>query len=114
MDGQARRVFRGAGKINGLIADGTLIGPAVPYVTNQLAIMVRAGNPKRIASLNDLARPDVQLAMPNPAFEGVARQIRASLVKAGGDALARTVYDDKVRTGTAEPRTSTIGKPRCS
>ena len=56
---------------------------------------------KRIASLNDLARPDVQLAMPNPAFEGVARQIRASLVKAGGDALARTVYDDKVRTGTA-------------
>ena len=106
--------FAGTGKINGLIADGTLIGPAVPYVTNQLAIMVRAGNPKRIASLNDLARPDVQLAMPNPAFEGVARQIRASLVKAGGDALARTVYDDKVRTGTAGSRTSTIGKPRCS
>ncbi|CAB3769214.1 glycine/betaine ABC transporter substrate-binding protein [Burkholderia puraquae] len=94
--------FAGLGKINGLIADGTLAGPAVPYVTNQLTIMVRAGNPKRIASLNDLARPDVQLAMPNPAFEGVARQIRASLVKAGGDALARTVYDDKVRAGTTE------------
>ncbi len=94
--------FAGLGKIDGLIADGTLVGPAVPYVTNQLTIMVRAGNPKRIASLNDLARPDVQLAMPNPAFEGVARQIRASLVKAGGDALARTVYDDKVRAGTTE------------
>ncbi|VBB15029.1 Sulfate starvation-induced protein 2,thiosulfate transporter subunit,ABC-type sulfate transport system, periplasmic component,sulfate ABC transporter, sulfate-binding protein [Burkholderia stabilis] len=94
--------FAGLGKINGLIADGTLAGPAVPYVTNQLTIMVRAGNPKRIASLNDLARPDVKLAMPNPAFEGVARQIRASLVKAGGDALARTVYDDKVRAGTTE------------
>lgn len=94
--------FAGLGKINDLIADGTLAGPAVPYVTNQLTIMVRAGNPKRIASLGDLARPDVTLAMPNPAFEGVARQIRASLVKAGGDALARAVYDDKVRAGTAE------------
>ncbi|WP_175654238.1 molybdate ABC transporter substrate-binding protein [Burkholderia ambifaria] len=94
--------FAGLGKIDELIADGTLEGPAVPYVTNQLTIMVRAGNPKHIASLNDLARPDVQLAMPNPAFEGVARQIRASLVKAGGDALARTVYDDKVRAGTTE------------
>ncbi|MCA3793535.1 MAG: substrate-binding domain-containing protein, partial [Burkholderia sp.] len=94
--------FAGLGKINGLIADGTLAGPAVPYVTNQLTIMVRAGNPKRIASLNDLARADVKLAMPNPAFEGVARQIRASLVKAGGDALARTVYDDKVHAGTTE------------
>ncbi|WP_322084299.1 substrate-binding domain-containing protein [Burkholderia sp. BCC1972] len=94
--------FAGLGKINGLIADGTLAGPAVPYVTNQLTIMVRAGNPKRIASLNDLARADVKLAMPNPAFEGVARQIRASLVKAGGDALARTVYDVKVHAGTTE------------
>jgi hypothetical protein len=27
------------------------------------------------------------LAMPNPEFEGIARQIEASLKKAGGDAL---------------------------
>ncbi|WP_353254732.1 substrate-binding domain-containing protein [Burkholderia anthina] len=94
--------FAGLGKVDALIANGTLEGPAVPYVTNRLTIMVRAGNPKHIASLNDLARPDVKLAMPNPEFEGVARQIRASLVKAGGDALARTVYDDKVRNGTTE------------
>ncbi|KWF85551.1 glycine/betaine ABC transporter substrate-binding protein [Burkholderia diffusa] len=94
--------FAGLGKIDELIADGTLEGPAVPYVTNQLTIMVRAGNPKHITALADLARPDVKLAMPNPAFEGVARQIRASLVKAGGDALARIVYDDKVRAGTTE------------
>jgi hypothetical protein len=37
--------------------------------------------------------------MPNPEFEGVARQIRASLVKAGGEALAELVYDKKVRDG---------------
>jgi len=37
--------------------------------------------------------------MPNPAFEGVARQIRASLVKAGGEALAGMVYGKKVSDG---------------
>ncbi|KVD92424.1 glycine/betaine ABC transporter substrate-binding protein [Burkholderia stagnalis] len=94
--------FAGLSKVNELIADGTLTGPAVPYVTNQLTIMVRAGNPARIASLNDLAKPGLRLAMPNPEFEGVARQIRASLVKAGGDGLARAAYDDKVRAGTTE------------
>lgn len=94
--------FAGLSKVDELIADGTLTSPAVPYVTNQLTIMVRAGNPARIASLNDLAKPGLRLAMPNPEFEGVARQIRASLVKAGGDGLARAVYDDKVRAGTTE------------
>ncbi|KVQ01079.1 glycine/betaine ABC transporter substrate-binding protein [Burkholderia ubonensis] len=94
--------FAGLAQVDALIADGTLKGPAVPYVTNQLTIMVRAGNPERIASLNDLAKPALRLAMPNPAFEGVARQIKASLVKAGGDALARAVYEDKVQAGTAE------------
>ncbi|MBN3789089.1 substrate-binding domain-containing protein [Burkholderia sp. Ac-20353] len=94
--------FAGLAKVNALIADGTLTGPAVPYVTNQLTIMVRAGNPERVASLNDLAKPGLRLAMPNPEFEGVVRQIKASLVKAGGEPLARTVYEDKVRAGTTE------------
>src|SRR5262249_46420532 len=39
------------------------------------------------------------LAMPNPEFEGVARQIRAALVKAGGEALAEQVYSQKVKDG---------------
>ena len=67
-----------------LIDKGELAGAPVPYVTNNLAIMVAKGNPKGIRSLADVARPDVRLAMPNLAFEGVARQIQASLVKAGG------------------------------
>ena len=37
--------------------------------------------------------------MPNPEFEGVARQIRAALVKAGGEALAEQVYSQKVKDG---------------
>lgn len=63
--------------------------------------MVAAGNPLHITGLADLARPDVRLAMPNPAFEGVARQIQSSLVKAGGEPLKSMVYEQKVKTGAA-------------
>jgi ABC-type molybdate transport system substrate-binding protein len=84
-----------------LVARGRLAAPVVTFATNDLAIMVPAGNPARIASLADLAQPGLPLAMPNPEFEGVARQIRASLVKAGGEALAETVYGKKVQLGEA-------------
>jgi ABC-type molybdate transport system substrate-binding protein len=71
----------------------------VRYATNDLAIMVKAGNPKHIHSLKDLGRPDVTLSMPNPQWEGVANQIASSLRKAGGEPLEQTVYQDKVKTG---------------
>jgi hypothetical protein len=38
--------------------------------------------------------------MPNPAFEGVVEQIKTSLNKAGGEALAKMVYETKVRDGS--------------
>jgi molybdate transport system substrate-binding protein len=81
------------------VKDGRLAAPVVSFATNDLTIMVPAGNPAHITSLADLARPDLPLIMPNPEFEGVARQIRASLVKAGGEALAQAVYDSKVSAG---------------
>lgn len=84
------------------IADGVLTGNAVPYATNDLTIMVPAGNPAGVHGLADLARPDLRLAMPNPAFEGVARQIKAALQKAGGPALVKAVYETKVATGATE------------
>jgi ABC-type sulfate transport system substrate-binding protein len=77
-----------------------LTGPAVPYVTNSLTIMLPAGNPGHVQGLSDLARPDLRVAMPNPEFEGIARQIEALLKKAGGDALATTVYKTKVADGS--------------
>ncbi len=92
--------FAGLAKVRQLIADGLLRGPAVPYVTNTLTIMVPQGNPARITGLADLGRAGVRLVMPNPAFEGVVRQIKASLVKAGGEALARAVYETKVQDGS--------------
>lgn len=74
---------------------------SVHYATNDLAIMVAAGNPKAIRSLNDLGRGDVKLSMPNPEWEGVARQIGESLRKAGGDDLYKMVYQTKVSDGSA-------------
>ncbi len=79
---------------NGLVDD------VVQYATNNLEIMIRAGNPKQIRSLKDLGRPDLRLSMPNPEWEGVARQIKASLRKAGGDALEKAVYEEKAANGT--------------
>jgi ABC-type molybdate transport system substrate-binding protein len=92
--------FAGLKKVQGLINQGVLTGPAVPYATNALTIMVPAGNPGHVKNLADLARPDLHVVMPNPEFEGVARQIEASLKKAGGDALAATVYKTKVADGS--------------
>jgi len=82
-----------------LVRQGMLVAPVVTFATNDLAIMVRSGNPARVGGLADLARAGLALAMPNPEFEGVARQIRASLVKVGGEALAEAVYGRKVRDG---------------
>ena len=98
---KADAYFAGLKAVNALIDQGLLTGPAVPYVTNTLTIMVRKGNPKEIKALADLARPDLRLAMPNPQFEGIARQIKASLSKAGGEALTKAVYETKVADGSA-------------
>ncbi|HEX7645021.1 MAG TPA: substrate-binding domain-containing protein [Burkholderiaceae bacterium] len=93
--------FAGLNAVKGLVDQGLLDGPAVPYVTNTLAIMVAKDNPHGIAGLADLAKPDLRLAMPNPKYEGIARQIKSSLEKAGGESLAHAVYDTKVADGSA-------------
>ncbi len=89
----------GLKKVRDLVDQGLLTGPVVPYATNALTIMVPAENPGHVKGLSDLARPDLRVVMPNPEFEGVARQIEASLKKAGGEALATSVYKTKVADG---------------
>ena len=75
-------------------------GPAVPYVTNDLTISRSpGGNPAHITSLTDLGKPGMRLVMPNPAYEGIARQVEASLQKAGGAALETKIYQTDVRDG---------------
>lgn len=77
-----------------------VVGVPVLFASNDLAIMVRAGNPKHVRTLADLGRPDVRVAMPNPKTEGIARQIEIAYKKAGGDALEQTIMGAKVRNGT--------------
>lgn len=86
----------GLKKVQSLVDRGLLAGPTVPYVTNSLTIMVPAHNPGHVKTLSDLRRPDLHVAMPNPEFEGIARQIEGSLKKVGGEALATAVYMTKV------------------
>ncbi len=92
-------VMEAGGRVLQAMAQQQQVETPVAYATNNLAIMVRAGNPKQIHSLQDLGRAEVKLSMPNPAWEGVARQIESSLRKAGGDALDRSVYQTKVQSG---------------
>ena len=70
------------------------------YARNPLAILVAKGNPKHITGLADLGRSDVRVSMPNPAWEGIAKQIEASYRKVGGDALDHTIMQTKVADGT--------------
>lgn len=88
----------GMGAVRAMQRNGLLTN-VVPYATNDLTLMVAKGNPKGIRSLADLGRPGLRLSMPNPAWEGVARQIQASLRKAGGSGLEKAVYEDKVHSG---------------
>lgn len=89
----------GKKKVDGLVTGGMLDAPSIAYATNSLTIMVPAGNPGHITSLNDLGKPGIRLIMPNPKFEGVSRQIELALGKAGGDDLVKSVYTTKLASG---------------
>jgi len=91
----------GRGRIQELQRDKQWFSQTADYARNRLAIMTSAGNPHRIAGLSDLARADVALCMPNPRWEGIARNtIIPALRQAGGDALVKAVYEDKVHDGS--------------
>jgi accessory colonization factor AcfC len=89
----------GAGVLAEMQKQG-MVEQVARYTTNDLEIMVPAGNPKHIAGLKDLAAPSIRVALPNPETEGIARQVSDSLKKAGGDNLAHTVYEAKVQSGS--------------
>jgi len=77
-----------------------IVDRPVSYATNDLEIMVRQGNPLNIRSLSDLGNDKIRLSMPNPEWEGVARQIAMSMEKAGGAALVNKVMKQKVKDGS--------------
>lgn len=70
------------------------------YAFNKLAIMVPKGNPKGIKSIKDLAEPSLKVAMPNPAWEGIGRQIVSVYNRLGGEKLENAIMKEKVASGT--------------
>jgi ABC-type molybdate transport system substrate-binding protein len=90
----------GKGSIAELQKQHGWFAQTLDYARNPLAILVAQGNPKHIAGLQDLGRADVRVSMPNPQWEGIAKQIEAGYRKAGGDALDHAIMDDKVKDGS--------------
>jgi len=75
----------------------TWFSDTATYAWNKLAILVQKGNPMHIRRLADLGRDALRVSMPNPAWEGIGRQITAAFVKAGGEALKAKIMDTKVQ-----------------
>ncbi len=92
-------VFQASARVLGEMLKQRQVKQSTPYATNDLEIMVAAGNPHHIESLSDLGHDDVRLSMPNPQWEGVANQIANSLRKIGGEALFQKVMVEKVKSG---------------
>jgi molybdate transport system substrate-binding protein len=87
---------RGMRSLHGTGMVGTWHG----YATNTLAILVRPGNPLHVRSLRDLGRSDVRVVMPNPKWEGVAKQIAGAYANAGGAQLVHTIMVTKLAGGS--------------
>ncbi|HUA80897.1 MAG TPA: substrate-binding domain-containing protein [Dyella sp.] len=90
----------GKGSIAQLQKQHAWFADTVDYARNPLAILVAKGNPKHVDGLKDLGRTDVRVSMPNPQWEGIAKQIEASYRKAGGDALDTAIMQTKVKDGS--------------
>jgi molybdate transport system substrate-binding protein len=90
----------GKGSIAELQKQHDWFADTADYARNPLAILVAKGNPKHVEALQDLGRSDVRVSMPNPQWEGIAKQIEASYRKAGGDALDHAIMDTKVKDGS--------------
>jgi len=86
---------------------GALAAPPVVFARNRLAIVVERGNPKRIATLADLGRPDVALVLAAEQVP-VGRYARQCLAAAGVTATPRSLEADvkavvaKVALGEAD------------
>lgn len=62
------------------LVDEGLARTCCEYAANTLAILVRRGNPLRIASWADLVRPEVRVALPDPETEGIGRLVREAVI----------------------------------
>ena len=88
-----------AGK-SGIEENKELFSQTKPYSATKLALMVQKGNPKNIATLQDLGREDVRISMPDKAIEGIGKQVEEAYKKAGGQQLHDKIMQQKVADST--------------
>lgn len=65
------------------------------YLHNRIVLMVPAGNPAEITSVDDLARDEVRISQPDPANEDIAFHIIDMYRQAGGESLVKKIMEDK-------------------
>jgi molybdate transport system substrate-binding protein len=92
-EGAVADVFAAADETNlqRVVDAGLVAGPPVVFARNRLAIVVPSGNPRRVASLADLARGDLRVALCAPEVPA-GRYARQALARAG---LAVTSLSDE-------------------
>jgi len=73
---------------------------AFVYLHNRLALMVRAGNPLGIRTVQDLGREDVVVSQPNPELEHIAAHTSSMYKQAGGTELVQAIFETKRALGT--------------
>lgn len=69
------------------------------YLHNRIALMVAKGNPRNIAFVPDLGRPDVTISQPNPRHEDIAEHILRMYREAGGENLVDRIMTEKQLSG---------------
>jgi ABC-type molybdate transport system substrate-binding protein len=69
------------------------------YLRNRIALMVKKGNPRGIASVIDLGEGGITLSQPNPLYEDIAEHTQRMYQDAGGDALLKRIMLDKQASG---------------
>lgn len=84
--------------LHALELDG-LVGPARAYASNGLSLLVAPDNPLGLRGWADLARPEVRIALPDAATEGIGALALDALVMVGGEGLARLVRETKEAAG---------------
>lgn len=84
--------------LNELHAEG-LVGPPRVYASNDLALLVAAGNPAGVTGWADLARAGLRVAFPDPRTEGIGRLALEAIEAGGGSELRRSIQERKAAAG---------------
>jgi ABC-type molybdate transport system substrate-binding protein len=70
------------------------------YLHNRLTLMVPAGNPAGITTVQDMGRKTVRISQPDPANEDIAAHIIEMYRRAGGAPLVHRIMEEKLAEGT--------------